>query len=112
VYDLNLGDYVAFDPSGWSGRADEELGKLPEVSKPWKALLMDRNKEEVLEEHFSALRASDQQGAQLAMEYLKSSKSIGEGLVKDGVANTPEDVNGVLMNGFYHLYGPINEYTG
>jgi len=26
------------------------------------------------------------------------------------VAARPEDVNGVLTSGFYHLYGPINDY--
>ena len=46
------------------------------------------------------------------MDYLKASKAIGEELVADGVADSPDDVNGVLTNGFFHLYGPINEYTG
>ena len=42
---------------------------------------------------------------------MKRSKEVGEKLVADGVADRAEDVNGVLMNGFYHLYGPINEYV-
>ena len=33
-------------------------------------------------------------------------------MVADKVAHNPEDVNGVLTNGFYHLYGPINDYAG
>ena len=49
-------------------------------------------------------------GAELAKAYFKASKAIGEGLVTDGVANSPENVNGVLASGFYHLYGPINDY--
>ena len=40
-----------------------------------------------------------------------SAQEIGAKLVKDGVANSEDDVNGVLTNGFYHLYGPINEYV-
>ena len=42
----------------------------------------------------------------------QASKVIGESLVSDGVANNPDDVNGVLTNGFFHLYGPINDYAG
>lgn len=112
VYDLGKGDYVPLDPQGWSGAADKELGDLPKGFVPWKALLSDRNKGAALETHFAALRSMNTEGAKLGMEYLKASKAIGEGLVKDGVAGDPKDVNDVLTNGFFHLYGPINEYTG
>jgi 3-hydroxyacyl-CoA dehydrogenase len=110
VYDLVKGDYVPFE--AFSSRADEELGPLPDGYRPWKALLADRGKDKVLEQHFAALRGSKNQGAELAMAYLKASKAIGERLVSDGVALGADDVNGVLTNGFYHLYGPINTYTG
>ncbi len=66
----------------------------------------------LIEKHFITLRSSDNEGSRLAMEYLKESKRIGEQLVSDNVALSPDDVNGVLTNGFFHLYGPINEYTG
>ncbi len=112
VYDPERGDYVAFDPNGWTGEADRQLGALPDGFRPWKALVRDRKKDEALAAHFSALRVSESEGAKLAMEYLKTSKAIGEALVKDGVANSAGDVNAVLTNGFFHLYGPINEYTG
>ena len=45
-----------------------------------------------------------------AMEYLATSKAIAEKLVSDGVAHNANDVNQVLTNGFFHLYGPINDY--
>jgi len=61
--------------------------------------------------HFDYLSSSPDEGAKLAIDYLKASKAIGEQLVADGVANNPEDVNGVLTNGFFHLYGPINDYA-
>ncbi|MHC4943853.1 MAG: 3-hydroxyacyl-CoA dehydrogenase family protein [Planctomycetota bacterium] len=112
VYEPTKADYVPFDPKGWSGKADGELGDLPEGFRPWKALLMDVKKEKALEEHFAALKSSDSEGARLGMDYLNASKTIGEKLVADGVANKADDVNGVLMNGFFHLYGPINDYTG
>jgi hypothetical protein len=112
IYDPDQGDYVAFDSAGWSEEADQELGPLPEGYQPWKALLMSPKKAEVLEKHFQQMKSMDSEGAALGMEYLKASKTIGERLVSDGVAARPEDVNGVLTNGFYHLYGPINDYTG
>jgi len=91
---------------------DQDLGALPDGYRPWKALLMDRGKGARLESHFAALRASETEGATLAVRYLAASKVIGEQLVSDGVALGPDDVNGVLTNGFYHLYGPINDYAG
>jgi 3-hydroxyacyl-CoA dehydrogenase len=111
VYEPNRGDYVPFD-SPKIQEADAELGGLPQGFRPWKALLRDPGKEQQLRSHFSALRSSSTEGAKLAMDYLKASKAIGEKLVADGVANNPDDVNGVLTNGFFHLYGPINDYTG
>ena len=49
-------------------------------------------------------------GAELAIKYGQNSKRIGELLVSSGVAETAEDVNKVLETGFYHAYGPINNY--
>jgi len=112
VYDLAKSDYVAFDSEGLSRDADNELGALPDGFQPWKALLMNRGKGDMLEKHFKSLRSSATEGAKLAMEYLTESKRIGEQLVSDNVALSSDDVNGVLTNGFYHLYGPINDYTG
>lgn len=112
IYDLSKGGYVPFDKDGWSGAADKELGALPDGFRPWKALLMDRKKGDALAAHFETVRSTRSEGALLAVEYLKASKAIGEELVADGVANSPEDVNAVLTSGFFHLYGPINEYSG
>ena len=49
-------------------------------------------------------------GAELARAYGRRSKEIGLGLVKDKVAAREDDVNTVLLTGFYHAYGPINAY--
>jgi 3-hydroxyacyl-CoA dehydrogenase len=111
VYELNTGAYVPFEDL--ASKADGELGPLPQGYRPWKALLMDHaGKGEALDQHFAALRASSDEGAKLALTYLEASKSIGEQLVADEVALSADDVNGVLTNGFYHLYGPINDYAG
>ncbi len=37
-------------------------------------------------------------------------QKIGKKLVSMKVAKTDEDVNTVLLTGFYHAYGPINNY--
>ena len=50
-------------------------------------------------------------GAELAKSYLVRSKEIGKKLVDDGVSNSEDDVNAVLMHGFFWLYGPINNYV-
>ncbi len=73
-------------------------------------MLKEENREEKLKTYFTNLRQMDTLGADLARRYLKRSKEIGLQLVEQGVANKAEDVNGVLMYGFYHLYGPINDY--
>jgi 3-hydroxyacyl-CoA dehydrogenase len=111
VYDLKKGEYKMFDPKGWSGELDKKLGAYPEGTIPWRNLLMDPKREEKLSVYFKNLSASDTLGAKLAKAYLKRSKEIGEFLVKTGVAESAKDVNDILLNGFYHLYGPINDYV-
>ena len=110
VYDIEKGDYVPIDKDGWTKNVDEKLGPLPDGWQPWRKLLMDPAREEALKICFTNLKKMDTLGAKLAKIYFNRSKEIGEGLVHDGVAHNPEDVNGVLVNGFYHLYGPINSY--
>jgi len=111
VYDLDSGKYKMFDPQGWSGELDKKLGKYPEGFYPWRTLLMDPKKEEKLSAFFKNLNASSTLGSKLATAYLKNSKQIGQKLVDSKVAKSAEDVNAVLLNGFYHLYGPINDYV-
>lgn len=110
VYDLPKGEYVPLDPAGWSGEADRALGDLPQPFRPWKALLQAPDRDAALGRHFGALAGMQTLGAELARAYHRRSREIGEGLVQRGVAARAEDVNGVLTSGFYHLYGPINDY--
>ena len=86
-------------------------GALPDGHAPWRALLMDPKRDEKLAAYFANLSSSAARGAGLARAYLARSKEIAEKLVTDRVANSADDVNGVLVNGFYHLYGPINEHV-
>ncbi|MGB9722176.1 MAG: 3-hydroxyacyl-CoA dehydrogenase family protein [bacterium] len=109
IYDLKKGEYFIITDD-WKKKLDKQLGPLPEGFAPWKALLGDKNKEEKLRAHFSNLKKMNTMGAELALNYLKRTKEIAENLVKQNVASSPEDVNAVLTNGFYWIYGPINDY--
>jgi 3-hydroxyacyl-CoA dehydrogenase len=111
AYDLSKGDYRLFSEGDWTKKLDEKLGALPTGHAPWRALLMDPKKGDKLAAYFQSLATSDTFGAALAGAYLVRSQEIGQKLLADGVANSEDDVNGVLVNGFYHLYGPINEYV-
>lgn len=92
-------------------KLDKFLGPLPEGHQPWKDLLGQDHRHDVLNTYFMNLRLSNTNGSVLAYRYLKNSRHIGEMLVNTGVAKNADDVNKVLMFGFYHLYGPINSYV-
>ncbi|MBZ5639344.1 MAG: 3-hydroxyacyl-CoA dehydrogenase family protein [Acidobacteriia bacterium] len=110
AYDLDAGAYVAVDPQGWTAEADAHLGRLPEGYRGWKALSGAPDRDAAIQSHFAALEKMDTPGALIGKAYLRRSREIAGGLVDSGVAARPEDVNGVLTSGFYHLYGPINEF--
>lgn len=94
-----------------SKACDDKLGALPKSWKPWKTINFSRSgKEEMLATYFEELNTMNSFGAQLAKTYNSRSNAIGEQLVSSGVANTSEDVNTVMLTGFYHAYGPINNY--
>ncbi|MBM3307299.1 MAG: 3-hydroxyacyl-CoA dehydrogenase family protein [Candidatus Eisenbacteria bacterium] len=111
IYDLSKRGYRLFSDGDWTSKADAKLGPLPAGHAPWRALLADPKKGEKLASYFAALASLNTEGGRLAGAYLRRSMEIGEKLVADGVANSADDVNGVMTNGFYHLYGPINEYA-
>ncbi|TVQ91266.1 MAG: 3-hydroxyacyl-CoA dehydrogenase family protein [Bacteroidetes bacterium] len=106
IYDVNQTKYI----SGFQQKCDKELGALPSSIKPWKAVVGDKNKEEFLVSYFNELKSMDSLGATLAKKYAKRSREIGLQLVSDKVAHSKEDVNTVLLTGFFHAYGPINDY--
>ena len=110
VYDLERKEYKAFDPAGWTRQADEKLGAHPDPKLSWKSLSKDPDKGARLATYFSAVRTSPALGAQLARAYQQASAATGKMLVASGVAASAEDVNAVLTLGFFHVYGPINDY--
>lgn len=86
------------------------LGNMPTSIKPWKAVVGNPNKEDMFKQYFNELKALNTPGAELAKTYVKKSKAIGLKLVSDNVAYAEKDVNTVLLTGFFHAYGPINNY--
>ena len=110
VFSLKEKDYHMIDQSGWSRTCDDKLGKPPAEHAGWKALSKDKNIDDKLKSYFGALFKADTLGAKLAQRYLRKSRQIARKLVDDQVAYNIDDVNKVLRNGFYHLYGPENDY--
>lgn len=108
VYDLKKQVYVAVDE--FAASCDQELGELPEGHKPWKAAVRIANKDSHFGPYFDAMKQANNTGAKLAVKYGQNSNAIGRRLVSDGVANQDEDVNTVMLTGFFHAYGPINNY--
>lgn len=110
VIDVETGEHVQIDRNGWTKEADEWLGALPDGFRPWKGMFAVADRAAALQSHFDQVATMDNSGAEIARRYVQKSRQIGEALVNDGVAADAGDVNGVLLSGFYHLYGPINDY--
>lgn len=107
IYDINTKAYT--DITAMQAKCDAALGELPASVKPWKAVV-GKPADDFYKLYFNELKAMQTLGAQLAVKYFLQSKSISEKLVSDKVAFTAEDVNTVLKTGFFHAYGPINNF--
>jgi len=109
---------AAFDPttekyhyiSEFEDELKQRLGDYPSTIIPWKQIMGLQNRGDILENYFTDLNKSDSFAAKIAKRYLKKSREIGLKLVEDKVANSEKDVNDVMLTGFYHAYGPINDY--
>jgi 3-hydroxyacyl-CoA dehydrogenase len=108
IWDIDKGVYVGI--GDFSAGCDGKLGPLPDGHYPWKVVVGERGKDELLRKYFKAMQDMDTAGAKLAVDYLRRSREIGQNLVAEKVAHKPEDVNTVLLTGFFHAYGPINDY--
>ncbi|MEI6749534.1 MAG: 3-hydroxyacyl-CoA dehydrogenase family protein [Bacteroidales bacterium] len=108
VIDAKTANYIAL--TEFSQQADEVAGKPPAQVRTWKNLVKAADKDIFLRSYFTQLAVEQTLAARLAFDYVLNSKAIGLKLVADGVATTAEDVNTVLLTGFFHAYGPINDY--
>ena len=108
VYDPEKKDYVKIDD--FKDKADKMLGSLPTSHQPWKSVIGNRGKDKVLTEYFNELKGMDTLGSKLTRDYVINSKNIGLKLVSDNVTDKEDHVNTVMLTGFFHAYGPINNY--
>jgi 3-hydroxyacyl-CoA dehydrogenase len=109
IFDPGTKAYKAI--SEFQAEVEAKLGSLP-AAPAWKAVVGNKAKEEMLRGYFDLLKAATSPGAMLAKEYAIRSCEIGRQLVSSGVAASENDVNTVLLTGFFHAYGPINSYLG
>lgn len=108
VYDPEKKDYIKIDM--FRAKVDKMLGSLPTRYQPWKAVIGNKGKDKVLAEYFNELRGMNTLGSKLTKDYVTNSKNIGLKLVADKVTDKEEHVNTVMLTGFFHAYGPINNY--
>ncbi len=108
VFDPEKKEYISLGE--FAVKVDEKLGKAPENLVAWKKVIRMKNKDEVLKKLFDEIATMDTLAADLAKRYMQESRRIGQLLVDMNVAKSAEDVNTVMMTGFYHAYGPINAY--
>ncbi len=108
VYDPDKQEYVPVE--AFAAAAQEWMGAMPEGFVPWKNAIKMADKESHFKLWFGRLSQSGANAAKLAIAYGKNSDAIGRKLVADGVAHNTTDVNTVMLTGFFHAYGPVNEY--
>jgi 3-hydroxyacyl-CoA dehydrogenase len=107
IYDPALKAYRAI--SEVQSGVDEKLGSMP-VPPAWKSVVGSKSKETMLQGYFDQLKLASGLGAELSKTYATRSCAIGLQLVSSGVAMNENDVNTVMLTGFFHAYGPINNY--
>ena len=112
IYSLKNEGYEEIEQAPWVANCIKELGEMPKINTSWHQLLRNKNKQDLIQEHFFQLFEIESLGSNLSKEFLSRSKEIIENLVKDGVAQSIEDVHTVLYNGFYHLYSPSFLFEG
>jgi 3-hydroxyacyl-CoA dehydrogenase len=108
VFDPDTRAYVPL--SAFQAARDAWLGPLPSPAVAWKEVVRDRNRDARLAAFFGAMKGMETPGARIALAYGRRSREIGLKLLSEGVARSADDVNQVLLTGFFHAYGPINAY--
>ena len=108
IWDTHKQTYV--DLEEFQTDCDELMGHIPESAVAWKSIVRNKKKDAILAGFFNDLKSSSDLGATIAVKYGKRSKEIGEKLVSDKVSNEVDHVNTVMLTGFFHAYGPVNNY--
>lgn len=105
IYSLDDHQYLPIQED-WAEITDQFLSSLPEGYASWKHLNRDPHRDEKLKIYFQNLFKECTPGATLAQLFLINSREIARYLVENKVADSMEDVDTVLKQGFFHLYGP------
>ncbi len=108
IWDMHKQTYV--DIEKFKDECDDMMGELPSSAVSWKSILKNKKKEDLLSAFFSDLKKSNDLAASIAVNYGRRSKTIGEKLVSDNVASETDHVNTVMLTGFFHAYGPVNNF--
>ncbi len=108
VFDIETKEYINI--STIKQETSSFLQGMPTEIIKWKDVVANPDKEEILTKYFNELKQTKSVGAKLAVAYGINSKTISKKLVSNGVAHNEQDVNTVLLTGFFHAYGPINNY--
>lgn len=105
VYSIEDKRYHALTEGSWYIEMDALLSKWAHEPLSWKSLQSDRERKAKISAFFESLFHATTLAANLATDYAVRSKQIAQNLVNDGIAENIEDVDAVLENGFFHLYG-------
>ncbi len=108
IFDPDKKEYIPI--SEFKDKCEKKLGPIPDSKISWKSIIRRPDKEVLLEDFFKTLKTKQTFGAELAVKYGKRSNEIGKKLVADNVANNENDVNTVMLTGFFHAYGPVNTF--
>ena len=108
IWDVHKQEYVELEK--FSAECDEMLGSLPDSAVAWKSIVRNKKKDELIAAFINDLKTLDSLGASLAIKYGRRSKEIGEELIGRDVAHNADDVNTVMLTGFFHAYGPVNNF--
>lgn len=106
IYSFSKGKYIPFADATWVLRIDRSLGKMPIGHQSWKTMQKDPHRDEKLRTYFEHLQEMNTLGGQLAQGFLQNSRQIANTLMHEGILSSQQDLNTVLVNGFYHLYVP------
>lgn len=85
----------------------ELLGPLPMGHVSWKILAREKHAKNKIESYLRQLKQAHTKGAEIAQMLLIETAHIAQKLVQEQVATSLHDVDVVLKEGFYHLYGAV-----
>jgi len=108
VYDIDAKAYKAIADV----KTANEAFFMPQPSEQlnWKTVIREKEKGSILTPFFNELKTLASPASQLAVAYGQKSKAIAQLLVDGGVAADTNAVNKVMETGFYHAYGPVNNF--